>query len=333
MEYEQILDNLKKKIYHPVYFLSGEEPYFIDLISDYIEANVLPPEQKGFNQSVFYGKDTDIMTVLETCRRYPMMADHQVIIVKEAQAWKDLSPLARYLKAPSKTTILVIGYKNKLPDKLPAAIAEIGKSSIYLDTKKLRDYQVSGWIEKYLKNKGYSITPQASQMMTDFLGNDLSKIVNELKKLFIVLDPGAKITPDDIEKNIGFSKEFNLWELGDALGVRDVLKANRIIAHFGSSQGAVTFPALTGFLFNYFVKLFEFHFMPDKSEKAVANAWKIHPFIAKSYVEAAKRYSKTRLFEIIGIIREYDMKSKGLGSAPGVSPGDLMKEMVYKILH
>ncbi len=333
MEYDQILDNLKKKIYHPVYFLSGEEPYYIDLISDYIEANVLPPEQKGFNQSVFYGKDTDIMTVLETCRRYPMMADHQVIIVKEAQTWKDLSPLVRYLKAPSKTTILVIGYKNKLPERLPAAIAEIGKSTIYLDTKKLKDYQVSGWIEKYLKNMGYSITPQASQMMTDFLGNDLSRIVNELKKLFIVLNPGSRITPDDVEKNIGFSKEFNLWELGDALGVRDVLKANRIITHFGLNPGAISFPALTGFLFNYFLRLFEYHFMPDKSEKAVKEKWGLHPYVVKSHIEAAKRYNKTRLFEIIGIIRDYDMKSKGLASAPGVSQGDLMKELIYKILH
>jgi DNA polymerase-3 subunit delta len=333
MESDQILDNLKKKIYHPVYFLCGEEPYYIDIISDYIESNVLSPAEKGFNQSVYYGKDTDITAVLEAARRYPMMADHQVIIVKEAQAWKDLTPLARYLKAPTKSTILVIGYKYKTPDKRSSEGSEIKKNTIYLETKKLKDYQVSAWIEQYLRNKGYSITPQASQMLTDFLGSDLGKIVNELNKLFIVLQPGARITPDDVEKNIGFSKEFNFWELTNALGARDVLKANRIITHFGLNPGAYPFPPLTGSLFSYYIKLFEYHFMADKSEKAVAAEWNIHPFVAKSYIEAARYYGKTRLFEIIGIIREYDMKSKGLEAAPGVTPGDLMKELVYKILH
>ncbi len=333
MEFEQILDNLKKKIYHPVYFLCGEEPYYIDIISDYIEANILTAEEKGFNQSVYYGKDTDIINVLEAARRYPMMANQQVIIVKEAQSWKDLAPLTRYLKAPSKTTILVISYKYNKPDGRTSEGKEIREKTIFLETKKLKDYQVSAWVENFIKSKGYSITPQAAQMLNDFLGSDLSKIVNELNKLFLVVNTGSKITPDDVEKNIGISKEYNIWELSDALGERNILKANRIISYFGADPGTYPFNKIANPLFSYFAKLFEYHFLPDKSEKSVANALAIHPYIVKNYIEAAKRYNKTRLFEIIGIIREYDMKSKGLESASGVSQSDLMKEMVYKILH
>lgn len=333
MEFDQILDNLKKKIYHPVYFLCGEEPYYIDILSDYIETNVLSPAEKGFNQSVFYGKDSDIMTVLESARRYPMMADHQVIIVKEAQSWKDLSPLVRYLKAPSKTTILVISYKYGKPDGRTSEGRELRDNCVYLETKKMKEYQLAPWIDNFIRNRGYTITPQASQMLTDFLGSDLAKIANELTKLFIILPSGSKITPDDIEKNIGISKEYNYWELSDALGERNILKANRIISHFGLNPSAYPFQPLAGALFSYFSKLFLYHFLPDKSEKSVASALNIHPFVARNYVEAAKRYHKTRLFEIIGTIREYDMKSKGVESGSGVSQSDLMKEMVYKILH
>lgn len=333
MEFEQILDNLKKKIYHPVYFLCGEEPYYIDIISDYIEENVLTKEEKGFDQSVCYGKDTGITTVLETARRYPMMANQQVIIAKEAQSWKDLAPLTRYLKAPSKTTILVISYKYNKPDGRTTEGREIREKTVFLETKKLKDYQVTAWVENYIRNKGYTIAPQASQMMNDFLGSDLSKIVNEVNKLFIIVKPGSKITPDDVENNIGISKEYNNWELWDALGEKNILKANRIISNFGADPGKYPFNKIAGPLFSYFCKLFEYHFLPDKSEKSVAAAFSVHPFVVKSYIEAAKRYNKTRLFEIIGIIREYDMKSKGLESATGVSSSDLMKEMVYKILH
>lgn len=333
MDYDQILENLQKKIYHPVYFLCGEEPYFTDIISDYIERNVLTDAEKGFNQTVFYGKDTDITTVLEACRRFPMMASQQVVIVKEAQAWKDLKQLGKYLSAPSKSTLLVINYKYTKPDMRTPEGKAIQQKCIYLETKRLKEYQIPTWIDNYVKKREFSIAPQASQMLSDFLGNDLGKVANELNKLFLVVKQGARITPEDVEKNIGISKDFNAFELTDALGTRNVLKANRIINYFGANPAANPIQPITGILFSYFTKLFKYHFLTDKSEKAVGAALGIPPFIARNYVDAAKKYNKTRLFEILGIIREYDMKSKGLESSTGVTQGDLLKEMVFKILH
>ncbi len=333
MDYDQILDNLKRKIYHPVYFLCGEEPYFSDIISDFIEENVLTEAEKGFNQTVFYGKDTEIITVIEASRRFPMMASHQVIIVKEAQSWKNLKPLASYISAPSKSTLLVINYKYAKPDGRSAEYKAIRDNTVYLETKKLKEYQVPAWIENYVKARDYAITPQASQMLSDFLGNDLSKVSNELTKLFLVVQKGSRITPDDVERNIGISKDYNPYELTDALGSKNFLKANRIVNHFGSNPNAHPMPQLIGFLHSYFIRLFKYHFLTDKSEKGVASGLGLHPYVVKSYVEAARRYGKTRLFEIIGILREYDMKSKGMESSSTVTQGDLLKEMVYKIMH
>jgi len=337
MEFDLILNNLKKKIYHPVYFLCGDEPYYTDIISDYIENNILKPEEKGFDQSVFYGKDTEIMLVLEACRRFPMMSSQQVIIVKEAQSWKNLQPLAKYLKAPSKTTILVINYKYGKPDGRTQEAKEIKDKTVFLETKSLRDYQVPGWVENHVKSSGYSITPQASQMLTDFLGTDLSKIANELNKLFIAVPKGDRITPDDVEKNIGISKEYNAFELTDALGDKDVLKANRIINYIAANpKDNNAIQSVMGALFTYFAKLLKYHCLPDKSGNAVGAALGLNTnsnFIIKKYADASRKYSKTKLIEIIGIIREYDLKSKGLESSSGVSQGDLLKEMVYIIMH
>ena len=335
MDFDQILGNLKKKIYHPVYFLCGEEPYYIDIISDYIEDKVLTPEEKGFNQAVYYGKDTDLKTVVEACRRYPMMASQQVIIVKEAQSWKDLDPLTRYLKAPTPSTILVINYKYAKPDGRTEAGKILKEKAVYLETKSLKDYQLASWIENFVSAKGYSVTQQSSQMLADYLGNNLSKIVNELNKLFIVLPAGSRITPDDIERNIGISKDYNAFELTEALGEKDVLKANRIINHFGANPGDNPMPLIIGAMFGYFLKLLKYHALPDKSYEAACAAFGIgnYPVIVRKYIDNARRYNKSKLLEIIGLIREFDMKSKGLESTSGVSQGELLKELIYKILH
>lgn len=333
MEYADIMNNLKKRVFHPVYFLCGEEPYYMDLISGTIEQTVLTEEERGFNQMVFYGKDTDITTVMEAARRFPMMASRQVIIVREAQSWKKLDQLAKYLKAPSPSTLLVINYKYAKPDLRTSEGKIIQSNTIYLETKKLREYQVPGWIENHVSGKGYSITPQASQMLTDFVGADLSRLAGELNKLFLVIPAGRKITPDEVEKNIGISKEYNTYELTDALGEKNVLKANRIVNYMAANPNACSFTSLTGNLFTYYSKLFRYHFLPDKSEKALSSALGIHSFFVRKYAEAANRYHRTRLFEIIGMIREYDLKGKGLNAAPGMSEADLLKELVYKILH
>lgn len=334
MEFEQILQELKNKIYHPVYFLAGEEPYYIDQISDFIENNVLSEAEKGFNQSVFYGRDTDPLTVMEAARRFPMMANQQVIIVKEAQDWKNLEFLQKYLSAPSATTILVINYKYKKIDGRTELSRVLKKNAVFFESKKLRDYQIPQWVDKYVKDNGYAIKPQATQMLADYLGDDLGKIVNEIKKLFILIPKGTQITPDHIEKNIGISKEFNAFELSSALGNRDILKANRIIGYFAANPGSNPMQATTGVLFGYFSRLFRYHFLPDKSEAEVMKQLKIpYSFLARKTIEEAKRFTPTKLFEIIGILREYDMKAKGVNVSGEVSQEDLYKEMIYKILH
>lgn len=333
MEFDQILDNLKKRIYHPVYFLCGEEPYYIDVISDYIEKNVLSEAEKGFDQLIFYGKDTEAVTALEAARRFPMMAAKQVIIVKEAQSWKNLEPLVKYMNIPSTSTLLVVNYKFGKPDGRTEMGKEISKKSVYLESKKLKEYQIPLWVGEFVKNRGYAIAPQASQMLTDFLGNDLSKIANELDKLFIILSPGSRISPEDVEKNIGISREYNVFELTDALGAGDVLKANRIINYSALNPKALPINVVINNVFSYFSKIFKLHFLNDKSEQNLKDKLGIHPFFAKGYLNAMRRYNKTKVFEIMGIIREYDMKSKGVESTSAVEQSDLLKEMIYKILH
>ena len=333
MEFDQIIQELRKKIYHPVYFLTGEEPYYIDQISDYIEENVLTAAEKGFNQTIFYGRDTEPLTAMESARRFPMMANQQVIIVKEAQEWRTLEPLQKYLHTPSKSTILVINYKYKKIDGRTELSKLLKKNTVYFESKKVRDYQIPQWAERYVTEKGFSISPQATQMLADFLGDDLSKIVNELNKLFILVPQGVKITPEHIEKNIGISKDYNTFELTNALGAKDVLKANRIINYFADNPGSGSVPNVTAVLFSYFSRMFRYHFMADKSESAVMSEFRLPGLIARKFITEARRYHPTKIFEIIGILREYDLKSKGLDASGDVTQGDLLKEMIYKILH
>jgi DNA polymerase III subunit delta len=333
MDYEIILQNLKKKIYHPIYLLQGDEPYFIDRISDYIEKNVLKEEEKHFNLTIFYGKDTEISNIVESALRYPMMAERQVIIVKEAQDLKKFEYLKKYSEKPMPSTILVINHKYGTLKGNPDVIKNIGKNGVVLTTKKIYDNKMPQWIEEYLDARDYSITPQASQILTAYLGNDLGKVANELNKLIIATGGNKKITPEDIEKNIGLSKDFNIIELQNALGERDILKANQIINYFGSNLSLHPFQVTVVSLFYYFSKLFSYHFMKDKSEKGFAQKYGVHPYIAKIHIRAAKKYTPTKLYEIMGILREYDLKSKGLNVSTLVETSELQKELIYKILH
>jgi DNA polymerase-3 subunit delta len=343
--FEEILGNLKKKIYHPVYFLMGEESYFIDRISDYIEEQVLTEAEKSFNQTILYGKDLEAAVIVNNARRFPMMANHQVIVIREAQDVRNLvskekdsgkekqkSPLEIYLENPLKSTILVICYKYKTLDKRLSIAKLIDKVGVLFEAKKLYDNQVPAWIVTYLKTRQYAISPQAAAMMAEYLGSDLSKVVNELDKLIISLPTGSTITPDHIEKNIGISKDFNVYELQNALGERDVLKANRIINYFGSNPGPNTAPAVISSLFSYFSKLLNYHFLEDKSQNNVASVLQVHPFFVKNYVAAAKNYNIRKLVEIVSLLREFDMKSKGFGNVSS-SHADLQKELIYRILH
>lgn len=332
MTYEEIISNLQKKIYHPIYFLMGEETYFIDKISDYIADNVLAEAEKGFNQTILYGKDTEPNTIIDNARRFPMMSNYQVIIVREAQNIKKIEDLETYAKNPLNSTILVINYKYKTLDKRKTFAKLIDQKGVLFESKKIYDNQLPAWISSYLKNQQYSITPQAAAMISEYLGADLGKVANELDKLIISLPAGTQITPDHIERNIGISKEFNVYELQNALGERDLLKANRIINYFGSNPASNPVPVVISSLYSYFSKILNYHFLEDKSQNNVASVLQVHPFFVKTYVAAAKNYNIKKLVEIVSILREYDMKSKGFGNT-STSPADLQREMIYRILH
>ncbi len=333
MEFDAILQNLKKKIFHPIYLFQGEETYFIDILSNYIEKNALTDAEKGFNQTVFYGKDSDVVTIAESALRFPMMAAKQVIIVKEAQSLNKIELLSSYAEKPLSSTILVLNHKYKNLDSRTKLAKAIKTNGVIFTSGKIYENKIPAWIESYLAEQQYTISPQASQILTSYLGNDLGKIANELNKLVIAVKDTNRITPEHIEKNIGLSKDFNIYELQNALGEKNIFKANQIIQYFGANPTLNPIQKTISNLYFFFSKIFMYHFLKDKSERNVAAELKVPPFVAKNYISAAKKYSPTKLYEIIGILREYDMKSKGFEVSGMVETADLQKEMIYKILH
>jgi DNA polymerase-3 subunit delta len=332
MKYEEIIDELKKKIYKPIYFLSGEEPYFIDKITDFIAEHVLSESEKSFNQTILYGKDLKVEDVDNAARRFPMMSNHQVIIVKEAQNLKNIENLVYYAENPLKSTILVINYKYKTLDKRKKIYKAVEKNGILLETKKLYDNQVPDWISGYLRSDNYKIEPVASLLLVEFLGNDLSKISNELDKLKISLPSGSVISTKHIEDNIGISKDYSNFELQNAIRQKDVLKANRIALHFGQNQKDNPIVLTINSLFFFFSKVLVYHYLPNKEPKNAASVLKINPFFLKDYESSAKNYPKAKVVQIISLLREYDMKSKGYGNI-SADAGELLKELIYKIIH
>jgi DNA polymerase-3 subunit delta len=331
--FEEIMSDLKNRIYKPVYFLAGEEPYYIDIITDFIDEKVLSESEKPFNQIVLYGDDTSVPAIIETSRRFPMMSNHQVVIVKEAQTVKKIEDLAIYAENPLKSTILVINYKYKALDKRTRLFKILDSTSVYFESGRLRDYQIPQWIERYLMVKGVKAEPNAGAMLTEYLGTDLHKIANELDKLLITLPKGKPvITTDLIEKNIGISKEFNNFELQKALGEKNIYKANQIVRYFADNPKENPVNLTIASLFSFFSKLLTFHYLTDKSKNNVASVLKINPFFVKDYETSATRYDARKTVRIISLLRTYDMKSKGYGDLSS-TPGDLLKELVYKILH
>jgi len=331
--FEEIMSDLKNRIYKPVYFLAGEEPYYIDLITEYIEEKVLPEEEKAFNQMILYGEDTSVAAISETSKRFPMMSNHQVIIVKEAQSLKKIEDLSWYVEKPLSSTILVINYKYKTLDKRTKLYKLIDSNAVYFESNRLRDYQVPGWIDRYLMLKGVKSDPNASAMLTEYLGTDLHKIVNELTKLLITLPAGKPvITTDLIEKNIGISKDYNNFELQKAIGEKNIYRSNLIVKYFADNPKDNPINLTIASLFSFFSKLLTYHYLTDKSKNNVASVLKVNPFFVKEYESAAVKYDARRTVNIISLLRTYDMKSKGYGdlSSP---PGDLLKELIYKILH
>ena len=329
--YDQILSEIHKKQFAPVYFLTGEEPYFIDMISDTIENEALDEADRAFNQIVLYGRDVDVDTIANHARSFPMMGERMVVIVKEAQDVKNLEEFERYLDTIPDTTLLVFAYKYKKFDKRKTLAKKIDKTGVWFESKKLYDSNIPGWIENYMKGEGYNITPKATQMLADYLGTDLHKITNELKKLIIALPKKKSIDDADVERNIGISKDFNVFELQNAIGIRDVMKANRIVNYFGESKdNPLLVTAIT--LYGYFAKILKLHFATDKSQGGLASLLGVNPYFVRDYQTAARNYPPQICIRNISILREFDLKSKGYGNGE-VSEKDLYREMIFKLMH
>jgi DNA polymerase III subunit delta len=332
-EFDELIVELKNKIYKPIYFLMGEESYYIDQITDYISKHVLSDAEKTFNQLVLYGKDTDVIAIVNAARRFPMMANYQVVIVKEAQELKKIEDLLVYVDNPLKSTILVINYKYDSLDKRTKFYKALNNNHVLLEFKKLYDNQVPEWIINYLKRGSIAIDAEAAALLTEFLGNDLSRISHELDKLMIVLPEGTKmINKLHIERNIGISKDYNNFELQKAIGQKNVMKAFRIVDYFSKNPKASAFPVTVSTLFNFFSKLLTYHFITDKSRQGVASSLGIHPFFVAEYEHAAKKYNPAKVVASISFLREYDVKSKGVG-AGNLPEGELLRELVFKIMH
>lgn len=332
--YEEIVRDVKNGVYVPIYFLMGEEDYYIDRISEYIADRVLTEAEKEFNLTILYGANTDIATIINSAKRYPMMSKYQIVMVREAQNLKNLDELTYYLQKPLMSTILVFCYKHGVLDRRKKLAAEIEKAGILFESKKLKDAQLSGFISSYLKRKRVDIEPKASEMMAEFVGADLNRMAGELEKLVITLPDGcSRITPEQIERNIGISKDYNNFELRNALITKDVLKANLIVKYFNNNMKNNPLQVTLAVLFGFFSNLMLTYYAPGKSEQEIASFLGLRsPWQAKDYLAAMKKYSGVKVMQIIGEIRLCDAKSKGVKNS-SVSDGDLLRELIYFIMH
>jgi DNA polymerase-3 subunit delta len=349
--FENIIASLKAKKYAPIYFLEGDEPYYIDQIADYVENHVLNESEKEFNQTILYGKDTDLISLISAAKRFPMMAERQVIIVREAQEIKNLtetvnvkikskntkketeiSPLEEYALKPLSTTLLVICYKYKTLDKRTGLAKSMDKNATMFLSEKVKDYKLAEWIAKYTSDQKIKINQKAIQMLADHLGNDLSRIVNELNKLAINKKNNDEITPDDVQQFIGISKDFNIFELQNAISAKDILKANKIIDYFAKNPKEHPFEMNIAVLYTYFSKLLFYQTLPSKNASDVMSQMRVNFNQIKELEQAGKNYSLDKLVRIISYLHDYDMRSKGIDGVQ-MDKGELMREMLFKILH
>jgi len=329
---KEIVAEIKKGTPRPIYFLMGEESYYIDKISQFIADNVLTEDEKGFNQMVLYGKDTTIDDVVANAKRFPMMAERQVVIVKEAQHLsRTIENLLSYSENPQPTTVLVICYKYKKLDKRKKLYKAIQKTGELFESKKLYENQVADWIRKTMAGKSYQISPKSCVMLVEFLGTDLSKICNELDKLTLVVPASTEITPELVEKHIGISKDFNNFELKKAIGERDVKKASRIIDYFSQNPKDNPFVVTITLLNTFFTQLLQYHGLNDRSSGNVAKVLGVSPYFVNEYAIAAKNYPMKRVSGIISSLRNLDLKGKGVG-ASNMSQSDLLKELLAEII-
>ncbi|UII31535.1 DNA polymerase III subunit delta [Fulvivirga ulvae] len=335
---ESVLKDLKSKKYAPVYFLQGDETYYIDMISGYIENHILTESEKGFNQTILYGRDVNMNTILTNARRFPMMSERQVVIVREAQTVGDINKesgqklLTDYIQNPVPSTILVFCHKNKTLDKRKALGKLIEKHAIALTTKKLYDNQVPVWVENYIKDKGFGITPKAVQMLADSIGNDLERLANEVDKMLINFKEKVQIDEAIVQRYVGISKDYNVFELQKALMTKDVVKANKIVNYFEANAKKNPIIPIVAILFAFYSKLLMAFHAKDKSERNLASVLKVSPYFVKDYIYAMKNYSPMQVVNNIHFIRQADLKSKGVDNI-SATDGQILKELVFKLLH
>ena len=336
VSFDSIMADLEARRFVPVYYLMGDESYYIDKISDYIAEHVLQPEERDFNQTVLFGSDVTASQVADYARRYPMMSEYQVIIVKEAQNIKQTEALEKYFKQPLASTILVMCHKNGTVDgRKREYVKAIHAAGVLFESKKLRDRDLPVFIEQYLKARNVSIDAKSTQIIADSIGADLSRLSSELDKVILSLpEKDRRVTPQVVEDQIGVSKEFNGFELRDAIVNRNVFKANQIIKYFDGNPKAGSIYAFLPLLFNYFQNLMIAYYAPNnKSQEAVAEWLELrNSWAAKDYMTGMRNYTGMKVMQIIGKIREIDAKSKGLDN-PNTPPGELMKELIFYILH
>ena len=334
--FEGIMADLKAGNYAPVYYLMGKESYYIDKICDFIAEHALQPEERDFNQTVLFGSDVTAAQVADAARRYPMMAERQVVIVKEAQNLKQTDQLEKYFKKPMPQTVLVMCHKNGVIDgRKREYVKTIREAGVLFESKKLSDRDLPHFIESYLKQREVSIDPKSTQLIADAIGADLSRLTGELDKVIISLPKESRrVTPQVVEDQIGVSKEFNSFELQNAIVNRNVFKANQIVKYFDDNPKAGSIYQFLPMLFNYFQNLMIAYYAPQKqSQEGVAEWLELrNPWAAKDYMTGLRNYSGMKVMQIISKIREIDAKSKGLDN-PNTPPGELMKELIFYILH
>lgn len=327
----KIIKDIQAGNIKPIYFLMGEEPYYIDKLAEFIEKNILQEHERDFNQTVLYGRDCTIEDIVGNAKRYPMMADRQVVIVKEAQELsRTIDKLEAYAENPQNTTVLVICYKYKTLDKRKKVTKVLEKNGLVFESKKLYENQVGDWLKRVLAGKKLQIEPKAVAMFVDFLGTDLSRIANEIDKLAIILKPGETITPAVIEENIGFSKDFNPFEFRKAIGERNALKAYQIADYFAQNPKDNPIVLTIGLVFSFFSQVLQYHGLKDKNPKNVASVLRVNPYFVKDYELAAKNFPMKKVSAIVATLKDIDLKSKGVGAA-NLSQSDLLKELLVHI--
>ena len=332
MNYKEIISSITNKNLQPVYFLMGEEPYYIDKLANAFANNVLSLEEQEFNQVILYGKEIETAQAIAEAKQFPFGSEKRVVIIREAQHLKDIDALDTYLDNVQPSTNLVICYKGKTVDKRKKFGKSLSSKCIVFESKKLYDNKIPAWINNYISDNGFEINNTATAVLAEYIGSDLSKITNELDKLMLVVKKDEQITRKLIECHIGISKDYNVFELQNALGKKEVLKANKIINHFAANPKNHHIVQTLGALFSYFQKIMIYHFLENKSPKFAASALKVNPFYVSQYQTAAEHYNKRQLFYIFEYLKEYDLKSKGVNNK-STTHQELLKELIFKILH